>query len=98
MIYMADAFKPLDTDAITALLSQPANEGYPPHPQEGPVRFVDKEMRCLVSGYKDNEGNWIKTKGKCNSSTYVKVEGIPTCMIHAVHKLNEMIVEREASG
>lgn len=89
---------PLSQEAVAELLTKPVTTRYPPPQQFGPVRFVDEELLCIVSGYRDNDGNWIKTKGACRSPTYIKVEGIPTCMMHALRKLNEMLVERGVDG
>lgn len=53
-------------------------KGYPAPPQTGPLRFSDTEMLC--------------TMRRCNSPTYMKVQGAPKCMMHALIELNEMLV------
>lgn len=45
--------------------------------QTGPIRFFDKEMRCASRG--------------CSSPTYIKIEGIPLCMMHTILRANEML-------
>lgn len=41
------------------------------------VRWFDKEMRCASKG--------------CSSPTYIKVEGVPYCMMHTIRKLTEIL-------
>jgi len=62
-------------------------EGYQPPQQFGPLRHYDREMRCLGRAGKD--GN----RKNCGSSTFYKLDGIPTCMTHALYQLNEMCHE-----
>lgn len=45
--------------------------------QTGPIRFFDKEMRCASKG--------------CGSSTFIKIEGVPRCMMHTILRANEML-------
>ena len=52
--------------------------------QHGPVRFFDKIMRCADRG--------------CGSGTYIKVQGVPRCMIHALKECNEMLYEAGFKG
>lgn len=52
---------------------------YPPPPQNGPLKWFDKEMRCSSKG--------------CGSPTYLKVEYKPLCSVHALRKLNELVIE-----
>jgi hypothetical protein len=52
---------------------------FAPLKQVGPLRLRDKSMRCASRG--------------CASPTYVQVSGTPYCMMHALHKLNERLVE-----
>ena len=52
-------------------------EKYPVPEQVGPLRRFDQEMRCASR--------------RCGSSTFVKVQGVPYCMTHALDKLNEML-------
>ena len=76
----------LSNDQITELLKpvthsvtvKKGTTGRTLPPQEGPLRFFDKEMRCSSRG--------------CSSATYAKVQGVPRCSIHALHELNEMLV------
>lgn len=56
---------------------------YPVPPQRGPLRQFDKEMRCM-NGEKQR---------RCGSSTFLKVNGVPKCMTHALNDLNNIIVE-----
>ncbi len=46
----------------------------PRHTAPGPLKWYDKEMRCASRG--------------CRSPSYCKVEGIPYCVMHALHKLD----------
>jgi hypothetical protein len=46
--------------------------------QNGPVRFFDNEMRCSSRG--------------CSSSTYIKMQGIPKCMMHTLIACNELLI------
>jgi hypothetical protein len=52
--------------------------------QDGPLRFFDKEMRCSNRG--------------CSSPTYLKIQGVPRCSMHALRELNEMLVEAGFHG
>ena len=52
--------------------------------QKGPARWFDKEMRCGMRG--------------CSSPTYLKIQGIPRCMKHAIGELNDMLVEAGFQG
>lgn len=92
------AFVPLTIEELEGLANR-GKEGYPPLPQVGPLRMYDVEMLCVVSGYYEidpvtYERTWKKTHGACRSPTYYKVEGLPMCGIHALMKLNELLVER----
>jgi hypothetical protein len=49
-----------------------------PNEQKGPLRWFDREMRC--------------TSRRCSSPTYSKVNGIPLCQMHALQKLNELLI------
>lgn len=51
--------------------------GYPAPVQEGPLRFVETKGFC-------SEG--------CRSPTYVKIRGEYHCLIHAVRKLNDLLI------
>jgi hypothetical protein len=55
-----------------------SKNGYPPPPQIGPLRFSDVECLC--------------SSRRCSSPTYMKVQGAPKCMMHALIELNEMLV------
>ena len=68
----------LDPAQIKALL-EPKQVGYPSPPQFGPLRWFDKEMRCASRG--------------CGSPTYIQLESIPRCSMHALKKMNEMLYE-----
>jgi hypothetical protein len=47
--------------------------------QNGPLRWIDSKARCASPG--------------CTSPTYCKVEYVPYCMMHALCKLNELVIE-----
>lgn len=98
------ANKPLDSNAIAALLkskAKPQAAGKKSHdvpPVTGPLRFYDNESPCLNSGYYaiDTEtGNryYKKTHGKCGSPTHWEFDGVRYCHIHVLHKMNETIME-----
>jgi hypothetical protein len=53
-------------------------EPYPHPQQDGPLRWFDREMRCANRG--------------CSSSTYIKVQGIPRCMMHSLSELNNLLI------
>jgi hypothetical protein len=61
-----------------------AKQGYPAPPQTGPLRFSDREAIC--------------TTRRCGSPTYLKVQGAPKCMMHALIELNEMLVNAGFQG
>jgi hypothetical protein len=61
-----------------------AKNGYPAPPQEGPLRFTERESICTSRG--------------CSSPTYMKVQGAPKCMMHALIELNEMLVNAGFRG
>lgn len=87
---------PLDPEQIEALLAPKlrkiAAPAVPKTPQAaaqlreqvGPIRWYDKEMRCM-----NGRGHT-----KCGSPTYIRFQGIPNCMIHAVQLANELLVEK----
>jgi len=52
---------------------------YEPTPQNGPLRWYDREMRCCKKG--------------CGSSTYCKIEHKPFCMKHALDELNKLCIQ-----
>lgn len=63
-------------------IETPLGYNYPKYPvpkQVGPLRQFDTGMRCAKRG--------------CSSPTYFKLKGIPTCMIHAMRDMNEMLYE-----
>jgi hypothetical protein len=68
--------KALDNSAIAALLAP----SQPTHvsTQKGPLRFIDTELRCASRG--------------CSSPTYIKVNNISRCYMHALTELNDMLV------
>lgn len=78
---------PLSNEEIARLLAttSPQEATYEPlmpaHIQRGPLRWYDKEMRCALRG--------------CTSPTYCRINGIPRCMIHALHDLNELLLAFE---
>lgn len=72
------AFKPISEDLLKEL-TQPA-EVYT-STQVGPLRWFDREMRCLSK--------------RCGAPTYLKVNGVALCWVHAIRRLNEIIVEME---
>jgi hypothetical protein len=57
---------------------------FPRQEQEGPVRYVDSEMRCGMRG--------------CSSATYIKVNGLPRCTAHALRECNSMLVDAGFRG
>lgn len=67
---------PLDNATLERLLTP---KEYPVVQQYGPLRWFDKEMRCVSRG--------------CSSPTYCKVEHKPLCMIHSLRTLNELLTE-----
>lgn len=72
----------LSQDFIKQLLKddkKPTGSNYPRVQQNGPLRFVDKEFRCASKG--------------CACPTYIKVDWIPRCQIHALHILNQMVID-----
>lgn len=69
-------FKEVDSETLALL--QERTGGYPAPKQYGPVRFRDIPSRCVSR--------------RCGSSTYIEVEGVRYCMMHAIRKLNEMLI------
>lgn len=59
-------------------------EKYPIPDQKGPLSFHEREMRCARRG--------------CGSSTFFKVNNIPTCMKHALFDLNDIICGLTGEG
>lgn len=51
---------------------------YPTPKQEGPLRYWDATLRCASKG--------------CSSPTHWKLQGVPYCYIHAMRKMNIMLV------
>jgi hypothetical protein len=96
--------KPLDQAALAALLQpksqkkeKPPQKRFPAPPQEGPLRYYENEMRCVVAGYYNYEdGNkvWVKTQG-CHASTHYKFLGKPVCSTHALREMNELLIAVE---
>lgn len=83
------AVKEIDATTIAALLKgEHAQElrgsPFPRDEQFGPLRWYDVEMRCAAR--------------RCNSPTYCKVDGIPNCTMHALKRLNDVIVQLTAKG
>ena len=77
----------LSLDEILGIVDEDANptHGYPPPKQSGPLRWFDKEMRCLHDGVFD------KRRIVCHSPTYCKLDGVPMCTIHALKVMNELL-------
>jgi hypothetical protein len=71
-------------DTPTKPKSSRLAELYPTTQQEGPVRYVDTEMRCGTRG--------------CSSPTYIKVNGLPRCSAHAIKECNSMLVDAGFRG
>jgi hypothetical protein len=72
----------LPIEEIQRLLNKPETpkpRKYPIPVQNGPLRFYDREMRCASR--------------RCGSPTHMKVEGISYCNMHALRRLNELVVE-----
>lgn len=80
----------LSLDEILGIVDEDSNptRGYPPPKQSGPLRWFDKEMRCL------NDGEFSGRRVVCHAPTYCKVNGIPKCTTHAMKELNQMLIER----
>ena len=72
---------PLTQEQISRILTPPKPQVQVSNapPQNGPLKFYDREMRCASRG--------------CGSSTYCKVEHVPLCMMHSLRKLNELVVQ-----
>jgi hypothetical protein len=70
----------LTPEKIRQIAEGQANR-YPVPQQKGPVRWFDREMRCANRG--------------CSSPTYLKVEYVPRCMMHALQELNGLVVKME---
>jgi hypothetical protein len=99
------ALKPLDANVLEELLKpKPAAQQkikytareFPP--QWGPLKYFDKERRCLNSGYAaidpdTNERYYKKTHGKCDSPTHWELDGTPMCLLHAAYKMSDMLYE-----
>lgn len=75
-------FEVIEDNALAEqLLAELSHTGaYPAVEQHGPLRWFEKEMRCASKG--------------CGSPTGCKLQGIPRCGIHALRKMNEMLIER----
>lgn len=52
---------------------------YTQTPQNGPLRYFDREMRCASRG--------------CGSSTHYKLQSIPYCSTHTIKLMNEMLIK-----
>jgi hypothetical protein len=70
----------LTLDDLEDLLDEPSIPQ-----QKGPLRRFDREMQCLNS--------YGPRKISCRSPTYYKVNGIPLCSVHAIQRLNDIIIE-----
>lgn len=69
----------LPDDFIDTLLVESEPKSNHPIPEQyGPLRQFETVGRCASRG--------------CSSPTFFKVQGIHYCMIHALRKLNEMLV------
>jgi hypothetical protein len=60
--------------------------------QKGPLRRYEREMQCL--------NTWGVKKISCRAPTYLKLNGIPLCSVHALWRMNDIIMELtgEADG
>jgi hypothetical protein len=101
--------KPLDQATLKDLLApKPKPKAKSPQagkdrsstavPQNGPLKFFDKEKTCLNSGYyaidpETNERYYKKSHGRCGSPTHWELDGVPYCHIHVLYKMNEMLME-----
>jgi hypothetical protein len=98
--------KSLSQEEIKAILAPTAKKAAKPQanphtvvPQNGPLKYSDKEQACLNSGYytvdaETGERYYKKTStGKCGSSTHFTLDGIPYCHIHLLYRMNEMLME-----
>ena len=75
----------IDDDLLDELFeSKESAPKYPVPSQLGPLRHFDTAGRCACRG--------------CGSSTFYKVCGVRRCMTHALHELNQMLVERGVDG
>lgn len=58
--------------------------------QKGPLRWYEHSMPCSNhAGYRG---------GGCGSPTYCRVEGAPLCMMHALRRLNELVLEMDKNA
>jgi hypothetical protein len=81
----------LTQDQIKALLGPDKSKPPQVHPPRHHVstrntkhvKWYDKEMRC--------SNKWGLKAIECGSPTYIRVNGLPLCMIHAILKLAEML-------
>lgn len=67
-------------------------------PQNGALRYYDRERICLNSGYyaidpETDERYYKKTQGKCGSPTHWELDGVPYCQIHVLYRMNELITQ-----
>lgn len=74
-------FKVIEDDALAEELlnERETNSPYPEIVQVGPLRWYDKEMRCASKG--------------CSAPTYMRLQGIQYCWVHAIRKMNVMLNE-----
>lgn len=56
-----------------------ARAGYTLFKQRGPMRQFENSMRCKSQN--------------CGSPTFIKVQGVPLCLMHALRTLNELLIE-----
>lgn len=69
----------LSPEKIEELLK--VKKPYPIPKQYGPLRRFENEMRCASRG--------------CGSPTYLQLNGIPRCSVHAMKLMNEMLMTEE---
>jgi hypothetical protein len=84
----------LDIDFLQDLLDSPqeqeetVNNGlYPLPAQKGPLRYNEDERPCVN----------LTGKTTCGSPTHWRVQSVPRCMVHALYRLNELLIEKGVS-
>src|SRR5437868_1298957 len=97
--------KPLDAEMIKDLLApkpkaaqKTATTSIALPPGRGPLQMVDKQQQCLNSGYyaidvDTNQRYYKKTQGRCGSPTNYELNGVPYCLTHCLHRMNELLIE-----
>jgi hypothetical protein len=81
--------KPISLEQVAALLAKPPQGvsstkfeprgGYEPPPQYGPLRWHENQVPCMSRG--------------CRVHTPWRVNGIALCTIHALYRMNILVLE-----